>query len=193
MKTIGLTGNIGSGKSYVAAILEKMGYPVYYADKEAQRLMQSPEVIMHLIDRFGMDILAPDGLPNRRKIAALVFSNPEALNWINHLVHPLVIQDWLQWLQKHAGAPCCFMESAILFEHGLDKHFDAVIVVDVPPEVAIQRVMERDGLSREQVLDRMNRQMPSAEKRGKAGIVIDNDGNTLLMPQILKALESCSC
>ncbi len=190
MKKIGLTGNMGSGKSFVAAILEKMGFKVYYADKEANRLMQSPDVIMHLIDRFGMDILTPDGLPDRKKIAALVFENPEALLWINRLIHPLVMKDWHDWLEKQKDARCCFMESAILFEHGLDKYFDAVILVDAPLELAISRVLERDSITKAQVLERLNRQWTPEKKRALTGFIIKNDEKTLLIPQILEVLEA---
>lgn len=189
MKKIGLTGNIGSGKSYVAEILLAMGYPVYHADREASLLMQSPDVIMHLIDRFGMDILAPDGLPDRKKIAVKVFSDPASLHWLNHLIHPLVMADWLKWITRQQPAGFCFMESAILFEHHLDKYFDGVILVTAPEELSLQRVVDRDHATPDQVRARMAHQWPAEKKKTLADCVIENDGETLLMPQILAALK----
>lgn len=190
MKTIGLTGNIGSGKSYVAGILEKMGFAVYYADKEANRLMHDPEVIMLLADRFGMDILTHDGLPDRKKIAALVFSDPDTLQWLNHLIHPRVMQDWMKWLQKHASSPLCFMESAIIFEHDLHRHFNATVMVTAPETLRINRVVERDGVDPDSVKRRMHNQWPEEKKVELADYVIVNDERSMLLPQIVQLTET---
>ncbi|HRZ42920.1 MAG TPA: dephospho-CoA kinase [Bacteroidales bacterium] len=189
MKTIGITGNIGSGKSYVAAIIEKMGYPVYKADKEANRLMQDPEVIMQLADRFGMDILTPDGLPDRKKIAALVFSNPDILQWLNRLIHPRVMQDWQKWLGKHATSPLCFMESAILFEHDLHQHFDFMVMVTAPEPMRIRRVMDRDGVDAASVQRRMEHQWPEEKKVAMADFVVMNDDHSMLLPQVVQLMN----
>lgn len=191
MKTVALTGNIGSGKSYVADILMKMGYPIYNADKEAAKLFSNPEIIMLLTDRFGMEILTHDGLPDRKRIATRVFNNPAALNWLNSLIHPRVIAGWKEWVKKQQS-DLCFMESAIVFEHGLQTHFDAVLLVDAPEELAIQRVIVRDKVSMEQVLERLANQMPASEKRELTNYIIINDGENMLLPQIADTIERLS-
>lgn len=190
MKTIGLTGNIGSGKSYVAAILEKVGYPVYHADIEGRRLMHDPEVIMRLADRFGMEILTPDGLPDRKKIAALAFSDPDALQWLNRLIHPKVMQDWIKWLEKHTASSLCFMESAILFEHDLHHHFNATVLVTAPEVLRISRVMDRDGVDADSVKLRMKNQWPEEKKVKLADYVVVNDDKSMLLPQIVQLIDS---
>jgi dephospho-CoA kinase len=190
MKKLALTGNIGSGKSYVADVLRKMGFPVYEADKNAHRFLSSPDVIMKIADRFGLETLTPDGLPDRKKIAAIVFANPEALLWLNRTIHPLVMRDFNQWVGKQTGSNACFLESAIIFENNLQHHFDAVIFVDAPLETAIQRVMERDQATRDHVLARMQNQWPAEQKRTLADFVIINDNQQMITPQIIKALST---
>jgi dephospho-CoA kinase len=185
-----LTGNIGSGKTLVAEVIRHLGHPVYTSDREAARIMQQPGVIMHLSDRFGTDILTYDGLVDRRKMADIVFRDPAALNWLNYLMHPLVMDDWNKWCLKHSNCPMVVMESAIVFEHGLQEYFDRVILVDAPEEVMVERVMQRDNVTRDEVLSRMQHQWSSERKRELTPFVIRNDGSRMLLPEILRVLAN---
>ena len=189
MITVAITGNIGSGKTFVADILKRMNYPVYEADREAVRLMNKPEVIMRIADRFGLEILAPDGLIDRKKLAERVFYEPGALQWLNQVIHPLVMQHWMDWASAHADSVFVFLESAIIFEHNLQQFFDAVIFVDAPRNTAIQRVILRDHTDAGSVEARMLHQWPAEKKRALADAVIENDGGKLIMPQLLSTLD----
>lgn len=218
-KRIGITGNIGSGKSTVAGIFERLGIPVYYADQAAKRLMtESPKVRNALIERFGADIYLPkteasentqraneNGTNCRSKVleksreaasplsfsldkkrlASIIFSDPAALKAINAIVHPAVAADSLAWHRGQQAVPYTLHEAAITFETGGEKALDAVIVVAAPEAIRLQRSMQRDGSSREQVLERMAQQWEEEKKIALADFVIYNDGIRLLLPQVL--------
>lgn len=192
MIKVAITGNIGCGKTFIARLWDKMGFPVYPADREAARMMNTPEMIMRLADRFGMEILTPDGLPDRKKIAALAFTDPAVLQWLNHTIHPLVMADWQQWLLQHEDKDLVFMESAIVFEHNLQHHFDATIVVTAPEPLRLVRVMKRDGVDEESVRLRMAQQWPQEKKADAADHVIVNDEHRLLLPQLAEITKALS-
>jgi len=192
MITAALTGNIGSGKSFVANLLQRLGFPVYLADREAARLMNTPEITMRIADRFGLEFLTPDGLPHRKKLATHAFADPTALQWLNHTIHPLVMTDWQKWKSQQKEAPIVFMESAIIFENNLQHHFHVTIMVNAPETLRINRVMERDSVDAATVLQRMAQQWPEEKKVEMADHVIVNDGNTMLMPQIVQIIEVLS-
>lgn len=182
---IGITGNIGSGKSTIAEELERRGYPVYYTDKEAKRLiMNNQQVKQQMIDLFGESIYS-DNYYHTDIVAKQVFGNTEKLQQLNQIVHPAVRQDLAQWKGK-------FVESAILFESGLDKLCQSIIVVVAPEEVRLERVMQRDHSSKEQVLARMASQMSTEELIQRADYSVDNDGKTsikILVDNLLQHLN----
>lgn len=185
MSRWGLTGGIGSGKSLVCQILEKLGVPVYYADKEARRLMNTDEELRHrIIDRFGREAYEGNGL-NREFLATQVFGDEESLTSLNELVHPAVRKDFSDWAETHREAPYVVEEAAILFESGADRFLDGSILVYAPEELRIQRVMLRDDVDEESVRRRMMHQMDEEEKKQRADHVIYNDGKELLLPQVL--------
>lgn len=183
---VGITGGIGSGKTTVCKIFESLGIPVYYADERAKWLMSNdPELIQGIKKLFGDTAYDSDGNLNRSHISGIVFHDPEKLEQLNALVHPAVAKDGSTWNQAQSGVPYTLREAALIYEAGIDKHLDYVIVVTAPLEMRIQRVMNRDGVSREAVEARIARQMPETEKVKLADFVIYNDGERALIPQVL--------
>jgi dephospho-CoA kinase len=188
MKSIGITGGIGSGKSIVCKILVKLGYPVFYADLAAKKVMNEDQKLKsELIHLLGENAYFNNEL-NRPFIAEQIFKSSQLKNEVNALVHPAVYQVYENWKQEQES-DLVFNESALLFETGSYKRFDATILVSANRETRIQRVMERDNTSRESVLDRMSHQLDDHAKQKLCDFEILNEGNTLLFPQLLKILD----
>jgi dephospho-CoA kinase len=179
MLRIGLSGGIGSGKSTVAGILAKMGYPVFYSDHEAKRLYdENPLLQKQLVDLFGPAIYR-DGQLNKAFLAQQLFSNAELKAQVTALVHPLVRKAFEVWAQQQVS-DLVFNEAAILFETGAYKDFDATVLVTAPIETRIERVQKRDLISREAVLQRIANQWPDSKKMNLTTYIITNDGQPLL-------------
>lgn len=170
---VGITGGIGSGKSTIAKWLELKGYPVFYADMEAKKILFQAETIQHLINQFGDGILE-NGQLDKTKLGTLVFNQPDKLQQLNKIIHPLVAKAFSNWVQQHSNHSILFKEAAILFETGGYKSLDYNILVTAPKEVRIQRVIQRDSLSKEDVLRRMKQQLPDSVKRKLADFTIYN-------------------
>ena len=188
MKLVGLTGGIGSGKTTVAGIFETLGIPVYNSDLRAKALMQENESLRADIGKlFGEITFLPDGSLNRKGIAEIVFRDPSILQQLNAIVHPAVYQDLVRWTQeeKQSASPYLIQESAILFEENLTARHAAVILVAADKDLRIQRVADRDGVTREQVLQRMENQWPDEKKIPQADYVIYNDGERSLIDQVM--------
>ncbi len=186
MLKVGLTGGIGSGKTTVCRIFEQLGIPVYYADRRAKALMvEQPAVREQIRQQFGEQVYREDGALNRAYLADLVFDNPEKLQQLNAIVHPAVGEDALQWHANQKDVPYTLKEAALIYESESFRDLDAVVVVTAPEEIRIQRVMERDRVSRESVLARMARQMPEAEKVERGDFIIYNDGHRSIIRQVL--------
>lgn len=185
MLKIGLTGGIGSGKSTVAKIFETLGIPVYYADAEAKRLMNSSETLKKVIrQNFGEATYENDQL-NRKYLAGIVFNNPEKLELLNALIHPVTINDAEQWMQQQS-APYSIKEAALLFESGAAENLDFIVGVYAPQALRIKRVMKRDGLTADEIMKRINRQVNEEMKMKLCDFVITNNEQELLVPQVLK-------
>lgn len=183
---VGITGGIGVGKSYVAKIFKTMGIPVYDADTEAKKLMKShPDIKENLIREFGENTYTKEGELDNKYLAKLVFDNTEKLNKLNAIVHPVVIQHGRDWGERQK-TEYSLKEAALLFESGSYKELDYTILVTAPIDVRIARVMGRDGVDREAVLQRMAKQMPEDEKATLADFTIANDGMSALLPQIME-------
>ncbi len=182
---VGITGGIGTGKSFVSKIFKTLGVPFYDADLEAKLIMnKSAKVREALIRAFGSDTYFEDGSLNRRYLSDKVFNDSEKLALLNSIVHPAVIQDSIDWSNSQ-HAPYILKEAALLYESGSYKNLDYTILVTAPEELRIQRVMQRDNVDREEVLRRMARQMPEEEKLQYADFLIHNDGKIPLLPQVL--------
>ena len=190
MKT-GITGGIGSGKSYVCRLLQKRGYEVYDCDNAAKRLIRtSPEIRRDLTDLIGPDAYFEERgrrkdkkyILNKKAVAEFLLASEENAHAIDRIVHPAVFQDFIE-----SGME--WMESAIIFESGIYRLVDRIIVVTAPEEVRIQRVMQRDGISREKVLEWMGRQLPQDIVRERADYEIINDGEADLDRQLDSLLE----
>ncbi len=189
MFRLGITGGIGSGKSLVCSILEKFGIPVYYADKEARRLMNtSADLKLAIKDVFGEEIY-PDGELDRQEMGRRIFGEPDLLNEINRMVHPVVREDFIKWSESCENVPYVIEEAAILFESGAVSEMDASVLIYAPKQLRIERVMARDGLSRSEVEKRINMQMDEEEKKRLADRVILNDEKKLLLPQLVALHE----
>jgi dephospho-CoA kinase len=183
MKRIGLTGGIGSGKSFIAQIIEHMGYPVYYSDSRAKELTKSnPTIKMGLISLFGEEVYEGNQL-NAELIASKIFNDDELRTKVNELIHPIVRADFENWALNQNSA-LVFNEAAILFETGSYRNFDATVLVCAPTELKIERVMKRENCSREAVLERMNKQWPDEEKLKLADYSILNDDETPVLIQL---------
>jgi dephospho-CoA kinase len=179
LKTLGVTGGIGSGKTTVCRFLEAEGAKVFYADIEAKRLMRDdPDARAAIKAAFGPASYTGGGSLNRAYLADQVFNDPDRLERLNAIVHPLVFEAFETAKERAAdeGVPLLVHEAALLFEAGGDAHVDATAVVDAPEADRIARVVERDEVAPEQVRARMAHQLPPAELRRRADYVIDNDG-----------------
>lgn len=184
MLRIGLTGGIGSGKSVVARVFENLGIPVYNADTAARMLMESDTVLRNKITTiFGEQAYTSQRL-NRSYISAQVFDNHEKLAALNAAVHPAVIAYGNEWFAQQ-NAPYAVKEAALFFETGTAGEMDKMIGVSAPLPLRIQRVMQRDGLTREQVKSRMDKQIDETIKMRLCDYVILNDGRHLVVPQVL--------
>lgn len=179
MIKLGLTGGIGSGKSYVSAILRTMGIPVFDSDTIAKELMIKDDFIVSSLKQLlGDEVYLESGYLNKPLLAKYIFSSKSNADKVNSIVHPRVKTAFIQWAESLSinGTPIVAMESAILFESGFDDVVDKVIAVDAPVDVRIGRVIKRDNTTPEEVLRRINSQMNEAEKLAKADYILVNDG-----------------
>lgn len=193
MIRLGITGGIGSGKSYVAALLVQRGMPLYDTDSRAKQLAVShPLIRKGLADLLGKEVYAPDGSLNKPLLASYLFFGEANARKVNSIIHPCVFNDFLHWAESLERKGCLLagMESAILFESGFDRAVDKVLAVWAPETLRIRRAMERDNAAEVQVRARMAAQDSDEEKRRKADFVVVNDGDAPLAPQIDRILLS---
>ena len=189
MLKIGITGGIGSGKTYVCQLLEKLGYPVFYSDEEAKKLMtQDPSLISEIKQLLGDESYIQNEL-NKPFIAHSIFHNSKLREAINLLVHPKVFQAFELWKNKQSST-IVFNESALLFETESYKRFDKNILILSDNETRIKRIQLRDTLSVIEIKNRIESQLSDDEKIKKTDFIIDNNENVLLIPQLISILEN---
>lgn len=185
---VAITGNIGSGKSYVCDLFKSLGVPVFDSDREAKLLYDLPEVRQKMVERFGANIYNEEGALDRRLMASKVFADACALGYVESVLYPVLNKRFTDWADQQ-GSPYVLYESALIFEKHLEEMFDAIIVVAASESVRIRRVMTRDRCTEEQVRARMAMQLPQSEKVTKADFVIaheDDDEDEYLMEQVGK-------
>ena len=185
---VAITGNIGSGKSYVCDLFKSLGVPVFDSDREAKLLYDLPEVRQRMVERFGANIYSEEGALDRKLMASKVFADACALGYVESVLYPVLNKRFTDWADQQ-GAPYVLYESALIFEKHLEEMFDAIIVVAASESVRIRRVMTRDRCTEEQVRARMAMQLPQSEKVTKADFVIaheDDDEDEYLMEQVGK-------
>ena len=185
---VGLTGGIGSGKSTVAQLFEVLGIPVYYADTEARKLMnENKDLRQAIIENFGKEAYT-NGALNRKYISSLVFSDPLKLELLNSIVHPATKKDGENWMRRQKTV-YAIHEAALIFEAKVSDRLDYVIGVSSPQELRIKRAMERDHVTRDEIVKRMTKQLDEEIKMKKCDFVVINDEQQLLIPQVLELHE----
>lgn len=182
VKIVGITGGIGSGKSTVSKFIEEKGYKVINSDKKAKKLyLENSDLKNKLIKEFGEEFYLPDGNINKSYIESIVFGedkeSKDKLEKLNRLVHPLVIQDNIDEIDRlvEEGEKIIFVESALIFEINMEEAYDYIICVFSDQEKAIERVISRDKTTKEQILKRMQNQLSPQEKKKKSDFVINNN------------------
>lgn len=183
---IGITGGIGVGKSVVTKIFKVLGIPTYDADREAKDIMVKNDAVRQsLMQTFGKEVYFEDGSLNREWLGKRVFSDAEELKKLNAIVHPAVIKDGEDWAAAQTSI-YSVKEAALLFESGSYKALDFTILVVSPLELRIERVMQRDKVDREEVLRRINKQMPEEEKEKLSDCIVYNDDEHSLIEQVME-------
>lgn len=185
MKIVGLTGGIGSGKTTVAEVFKRLNVPVYNSDIEAKKLMNSnSEIKTKLILEFGDKVYLNNTL-NKKFLAEIIFNDKQKLEFVNSVVHPIVISHFNNWTKKQT-TKYVVKENAILFESGMQKYVDIIITVVAPQEIRIQRVKKRDNTTYAEIKSRINNQISDKEKVKQSDFIIHNDNLQLVFPQIIK-------
>ncbi|MCE1168358.1 MAG: dephospho-CoA kinase [Sphingobacteriia bacterium] len=185
MLIIGLTGNIGSGKTTIATIFKILGIEVYNSDQAGHRILNDSTTIPQLVSLLGEEILDSNKKPIRSKIAAKVFINNDLLEQLNAIIHPLVQADFKRWTEERIDSPFIIKESAILFEAGIDTTCDSTIVVTAPETLRIERVLKRDHLTEAEIKSRISKQWAEEKKISLASYIIKNDGESFVIPQVV--------
>ncbi len=188
---VGITGGIGSGKTTICRIIEHLGFPVYYSDLRAKQLIETNDEIIALYKKkFGNDIYN-HGKLDRERVAEIFFKNEKIKNEIESVLHPLVINNFSEWVINEKSK-IVFNENAILFESGGFKLMNTVVTVVAPENVKIKRIIDRDKATGQQIINRMKQQWDDERKTEMSEFVIYNDNFSLIIPQVISLLNELS-
>ncbi|MDR1180747.1 MAG: dephospho-CoA kinase [Bacteroidales bacterium] len=186
MLKVGITGNIGSGKTTTCRIFEHLGVPVYYSDYEAKKYYDYQEIKEKLYPIFGEEIFTETNEVDKKKLGQIVFNRLDLLQQLNNLIHPLVEEHFTKWYRQYENHFYILFESALLYSCNLTHLFDKIILVDAPLHLIINRVMKRDKLSSEEVKQKFNIQSWLTCENMKPDYMIINDESRLIIPQIIE-------
>lgn len=185
MTKVGITGGIGSGKSIVCEIFNRLGISIYNADNRAKWLMNNNVVLkQQLIARWGNQLYKNNQL-DRSFLAGIIFANKEAIEFVNSVVHPAVNVDFKEWFSLHSNEAYVIKEAALLFESNTYREMDVIVTVYSPENLRIERVLKRDNISKAQVINRMNNQLSDEEKVKRSDYIIFNNEQQSLLEQVL--------
>ena len=185
IKRIGITGNIGSGKSLVCKIFNHLGINTFHSDEETKKLYLLPEIRKQIIEYFNDEVYFSDGNLNKKILSYHLFKNPKALLFIETILYPKLNETFNRWCEQQ-NSDFILFESAILFEKKFESQFDKIIFVSAPEDVRLQRAMLRDNCNEENVRSRMRLQWDEETKIQKSDFVIINDGKKMLFPQVVE-------
>ena len=184
MYSVGLTSGIGCGKTLIAKVFSTFGIPVFNSDQQAKELYKDSVFLQQIVHTFGNTIIE-NGKFIPQRLADIVFNDRQALETLNALIHPKVLERYKLW-QSQQTSPYTILESAIIFESNWQNHFNKIINITSPLEIVIERVKLRDKISEEQILQRINNQLPVEEKEKLSDYNIFHDNKTMLLPQIIE-------
>lgn len=185
MKRIGITGNIGSGKSLVCKIFNHLGINTFFSDEETKKLYLLPEIKEQILNYFNDEVYFKDGTLNKKLLSYHLFKNPMALQFIEGILYPQLNKTFDEWCAKQNSNYVLF-ESAILFEKKFDTQFEGIIFVSAAESIRMQRTIQRDNCDEENVRARMRLQWDEDIKKAESDFIIFNDGDKMLIPQVLE-------
>jgi dephospho-CoA kinase len=189
MLKLGLTGNIGSGKSTVSRIFETLGIPVFYADAEAKKLYRENGVKKLVVSEFGDKVLNDFEEVDFKSLAQIVFNDKLKLKALTDIIHPNLFLKYHTWNKLNDSRLFTIHESAIIFEYDQQAHFDKIICVTAPYRLRLNRVCKRDGIDEGMVKSRMHNQLGQGIKASKSDFIISNNEESFLIPQVLDLFE----
>jgi dephospho-CoA kinase len=185
MLKVGLTGNLGSGKSIIAEIFRVLAIPIYNADDVSKSFLKDKFVQEKILNAFGPAVFSVTNEIDRKALGRFVFSDSGKLDLLNGILHPLVKNDFITWCKSNEDKPYIIQEAAIIFESGLKDEYDKIIHVSCPEKIAIERAMQRDHTGSEEVLKRIQFQWKDEKKAAMSDFIILNDGYEMVIPQVL--------
>lgn len=186
MIKVGITGSIGSGKTIVCQIFEHLGIPVFDSDSRAKEYYSREDVKGKIKELFGKELFNADGEIDKKKLGEIVFADSKSLNMLNGLIHPLVLEEYNQWIDFQKEKSYTLMESALIYSCNLTHLFDKIIFVDAPQDLRIKRILERDKTSLSLVKQRMEKQSFEKDDSFNPNYIIVNDEQHLILPQIIE-------